>query len=137
MRRRAAAVLILFAGIGLFASAAPPPGRAEATAKTEGRMVEVAIDLQDGFKDDTVVIRAAGRELLRDQAVNTRFQIGKAKSATLALPEGEVALEVEVPTRNQKTTVPIDTTRPTFVGISLTTEGRLEIRVQEQPFGYM
>jgi hypothetical protein len=100
-------------------------------------MVEVAIDLQDGFKDDTVVIRAHGRELLRDEAVSTRFQIGKAKSATLALPEGEVALEVEVPTRNQRTTVPIDTTKPTFVGISLTTEGRLEVRVQEQPFGYM
>jgi hypothetical protein len=137
MRRRAAAVLIHLAGIGPSASAAPPPGRTEATAKTEGRMVDVAIDLQDGFKDDTVVIRAAGRALLHDQAVSTRFQIGKAKSATLALPEGEVALEIEVPTRNQRTTVPIDTTKPTFVGISLTTAGELEVRVQEQPFGYM
>jgi hypothetical protein len=135
--RRAAAVLILCAGIGPFVPAAPPPGRAEATAKAEGRMVEVTIDLQDGFKDDTVVIRAAGRELLRDQAVSTRFQIGKAKSATLALPEGELALEIDVPTQNQSATVRLDTTRPTFVGISLTTEGRIEIRVQEQPFGYM
>ena len=98
---------------------------------------DVAIDLQDGFKNDTVVIRADGRELRRDEAVSTRFQIGKAKSATLALPEGDVTLEVEVPTRNQRATVPIDTSKPTFVGISLTTEGRLEVRVQEQPFGYM
>jgi hypothetical protein len=100
-------------------------------------MVDVAIDLQDGFKNDTVVIRADGRELRREEAVSTRFQIGKAKSATLALPEGDVTLEVEVPTRNQRATVPIDTSKPTFVGISLTTEGRLEVRVQEQPFGYM
>jgi len=100
-------------------------------------MVEVAIELQDGFKDDTVVLRADGRELLRDQAVSTRFQTGKAKSATLALPEGELTLEIEVPTRNQRTTVPIDTTKPTFVGISLTTAGQLEVRVQEQAFGYM
>jgi hypothetical protein len=100
-------------------------------------MVEVAVDLQDGFKDDTVVIRADGRELLRDEAVSTRFQIGKAKSATLALPEGEVTLDVEVPTRNQRTTVAVDTTKPAFVGISLTTAGQLEVRVQEHPFGYM
>jgi hypothetical protein len=99
-------------------------------------MVDVAIDLQDGFKDDTVVIRAGGRELLRDEAVTTRFQIGKATSATIALPEGEVTLEIEVPTRNQRAAIPIDTAKPAFVGISLTTEGRLEVRVQEHPFGY-
>jgi hypothetical protein len=100
-------------------------------------MVEVTIDLQDGFKDDTVVISAGGRELVREQAVSTRFQIGKAKSLRVALPEGQITLTVEVPTQNRRATVPLDTTRPVFVGVSLTTEGELEVRTQAQPFGYL
>ena len=100
-------------------------------------MVEIPVDLQDGFKDDTVVISVEGRELLRDEAVSTRFQIGRAKSVKLQVPEGRTELTVEVPTRNLRATATVDTTKPVFVGVSLTTQVKLQIRVQEQPFGYL
>ena len=100
-------------------------------------MVAVTVDLQDGFMEDTVVISADGREVAREAGVSTRFQIGKAKSVQIAVPEGEVALDVEVPTKNERASVPIDTSKPVFVGVSLTTEGELEIRVQDRPFGYI
>ena len=100
-------------------------------------MAEITVDLQDGFMDDSVAVSAGGRELLREEGITTRFQIGMAKSMQVAVPAGEAVLEVEVPTKNQRATVPIDTSRPVFVGISLTTEGELDVRVQEQPFGYM
>jgi hypothetical protein len=135
MMRRAWTASILVMGMALAAPVAPLP--AQAGASMEGEMVEVTVDLQDGFKDDTVVISAQGKELLRDEAVTTRFQIGKAKSLQLAMPAGEVTLNVEVPTKDARTTVPIDTSKPVFVGVSLTTEGRLEVKVQERPFGYM
>jgi hypothetical protein len=132
MARRAWAAAILLWSVALLAPAAP---RSE--GPKEAGMVEVTIDLQDGFKDDTVVISAGGRELVREQAVSTRFQIGKAKSLRVALPEGQITLTVEVPTQNRRATVPLDTTRPVFVGVSLTTEGELEVRTQAQPFGYL
>jgi hypothetical protein len=135
MMRRARTAPILLVGIVLLAPVTSPPG--QAGQSREGQMTEVKVDLQDGFMDDTVVISAQGQQLLREEGVTTRFQIGKARSLEVAMPEGEVTLEVEVPTKNESTTVPIDTSKPVFVGVSLTTEGRLEVRVQERPFGYM
>jgi hypothetical protein len=133
--RRAWTASILLVGMMLAGSVASPPGRSGATK--EGRMAEITVDLQDGFKDDTVAISAGGREVMREEGVTTRFQIGMARSLQVAVPEGEVTLEVEVPTKNARATVPIDTSKPVFVGVSLTTEGELEIRVQERVFGYM
>jgi hypothetical protein len=134
MRRRVRAVAILVLGITLLAPAAP----AQAPGDTaEGRMVEVGIDLQDGFNDDTVVISHERRELVREQDVNTRFQIGKARSLEVALPEGEVRLTVEVLTQDLSKTVLLDTSGPVFVGVSITPERELEVKVQSTPFGYL
>jgi hypothetical protein len=130
MRRAWAASILLV----LPAPVASVPGQA---SNTEGWMTAITVDLQDGFKDDTVVISARGRELLRKEGVTTRFQIGMAKSLQVRVPEGEITLEVEVPTKNRRASVPIDTSKPVCVGISLTTEGELDVRVQEQPFGYI
>ena len=100
-------------------------------------MAEITVDLQDGFMDDTVTVATGGRELLREDGVTTRFQIGMAKSLQVEMPEGADVLEVAVPTKGERTTVPIDPSKPVFVGVSLTTEGQLDVTVQEQPFGYM
>jgi hypothetical protein len=100
-------------------------------------MAEITLDLQDGFKDDTVAVSAGGREVVREQGITTRFQIGMAKSLRVSLPEGEVVLEIEVPTKGERATVAIDPSKPIFVGVSLTTEGQLDVTVQERPFGYM
>ena len=68
-------------------------------------MAEITVDLQDGFKDDTVTVSAGGREVMREEGVTTRFQIGMARSLQVAVPEGEVTLEVEVSTKNASATV--------------------------------
>jgi hypothetical protein len=132
--RRTRVALVLVLGLGLPASVASLPGRSGAM---EGRMVQITVDLQDGFMDDTVAISAGGREVMRAEGVTTRFQIGRARSLQVAVPEGEVTLEVEVSTKAASATAAIDTSKPVFLGVSLTTEGQLEIRVQEHPFGYM
>jgi hypothetical protein len=133
--RRVRTASILLVGMVLAASVASLPGGSGATM--EGRMAEITVDLQDGFMDDTVAISAGGREVMRAEGVTTRFQIGMARSLQVAVPEGEVTLEVEVATKNTSAIVAIDTSKPVFVGVSLTTEGELEIRVQERLFGYM
>jgi hypothetical protein len=132
--RRTRVALILVLGLGLPASVASLPGRSGAM---EERMAQITVDLQDGFMNDTVAISAGGREVLREEGVTTRFQIGRARSLQVAVPEGAITLEVEVSTKDASATAAIDTSKPVFVGVSLTTEGQLEVRVQEQPFGYM
>ena len=135
MKRRARPALIFLVWIVLLAPAAPRLGQGE--GMRQEAMVEIPVDLQDGFRSDAVVISLEGRELFRDEAVNTRFQIGLAKSVKLQVPESQFELTVEVPTRNLRAAATIDATKPVFVGISLTTQGELQVRVQDRPFGYL
>jgi hypothetical protein len=121
--------------MGLSVPAASLP--AQAGNRMEEQMTEITVDLQDGFMDDTVAVSCGGREVVREQGVTTRFQIGMAKSLQVAVPEGAEVLEVEVPTKGERATVPIDPSKPVYVGVSLTTEGQLDVTVQERPFGYM
>jgi hypothetical protein len=135
MRRRTPPALIFLAGIVLLVSAAPRFGQGE-EMRQEAK-VEIPVDLQDGFKNDAVVISVNGSELFRDEAVNTRFQIGLAKSVKLQVPRSRIELTVEVPTRNQRAATTIDATKPVFVGISLTSGGELQVKAQDRPFGYL
>jgi hypothetical protein len=75
--------------------------------------------LEDGFQDDTVVVRAAGRELLRRDGVTTRTQLSHAGDAEVEVPEGRVTLEVEVPTKGVSDRVEVDAAATPVVGLSL------------------
>lgn len=134
MRRRAPLALFLL-WIVLLVPAAARLGQSEGVRQEA--MVEIPVDLQDGFKDDTVVISVGGSEIFRDEAVNTRFQIGLAKSIKLEVPRSRIDLTVEVPTRGLRAAATIDATKPVFVGISLTTGGELQVKAQDRPFGYL
>lgn len=80
--------------------------------------------LEDGFEGDTVVIRADGRELFREDDVTTRTQISHAGDAQVEVPEGLVTLEVEVPTQGVSDRVEVDAAATPVVGLSLR-EGRI------------
>ena len=137
MRRRAWALESLVIGLTALAPAMVPTPRASGDEAGRERKVEIAVDLQDGFINDTVSISAGGRELLREEGVSTRFQIGLAKSVRIEVPEGRTTLRIEVPTKGANTTVPIDTSQPVFLGISLTKEHKLDVKVQSRPYGYL
>lgn len=87
-------------------------------------MSRLHLVLEDGFEDDTVVVRAAGRELLRWDDVTTRTQLSHAGDAEVEVPEGRVTLEVEVPTKGVSDRVEIDAAATPVVGLSLR-EGRI------------
>jgi hypothetical protein len=80
--------------------------------------------LEDGFEDDTVVVRAEGRELLHWDDVTTRTQLSHAGDAEVEVPEGRVTLEVEVPTRGVNDRVVLDAAATPVVALSLR-EGRI------------
>ena len=92
MRSRAWAQASLFIGLTALAPVMIPTPRASGEEAGEERKVTIAVDLQDGFINDTVSISVGGRELLREEGVSTRFQIGLAKSVKVEVPEGRTTL---------------------------------------------
>lgn len=87
-------------------------------------MSRLHLVLEDGFQNDTVVIRAHGRELFHRDDVTTRTQLSHAGDADVDVPEGVVTLEVEVPTRGVSDRVEVDAGATPIVALSLR-DGRI------------
>lgn len=101
-------------------------------------MGRLGIDLRDGFKNDTVVITVDGREAYRKGGVSTRFQIGLAEQVKLDVADRlVVAVRIDVPSKSVSTQVEVNGVSPRYVGVSLTAEGAIECRQQDEPFGYL
>ena len=99
-------------------------------------MSNLTIDLQNGFEDDTVLIKVNGAEVFRATKVSTRYQIGLARSVKLDAAEARSAIEVILPERALSKSVELDTTTPVYLGISLTPEREITHRVSSGPFLY-
>jgi len=97
-------------------------------------MLHVA--LQEGFTRDRVVVKLNGAEVANRPEVTTRNQIGFAEAVELDVPEGDAAVEVEVPARNLSESVKVAIEANTYVGVSIV-DGHLELRAQREAFGYL
>lgn len=95
------------------------------------------IDLQDGFKKDTVIINVNGKEVFHKDDVSTRFQLGYALSVDLGAVGNAPAVEIILPRKNISHTLTIQEPEPIFLGVSLTHEGSIACRISHEPFGYV
>ncbi len=100
-------------------------------------MALLHIALQEGFFNDSVIIRANRQEIFRRQSVKTRTQIGLAEWMEINLPEGSVTLEVSVPSKGVTQSIPLQLSGNVYLGISLTPEGKLNYQISNQAFGYL
>ncbi len=98
--------------------------------------VLVHIAFQEGFTDDTGVVRVNGREVFRRGSVKTRLQIGYADSFEVTVEEGSVNVEVLLPLRNLSQTIVLQVSTAVYVGVSIH-EGRIDYRISDKPFGYL
>lgn len=99
-------------------------------------MAQLHVALQDGFEDETVVIRVAGREAFRKDNVRTKLQIGFAESFEMNVEEGSVNLETELPTKGLSKSIDLQVTNMVHVGVSLIA-GQIKYRISQEPFGYV
>lgn len=93
--------------------------------------------LQDGFDDDEVVLRVAGRDVFHQPHVRTRNQIGLAATHEVSLGVGPVSVEIVLPRRKLELKVPLQITQDTYLGVSLTPQGEFRHVVTYEPFGYV
>jgi hypothetical protein len=79
----------------------------------------IHVALEDGFDDDTVVLRVDGAEAYREAGVTTRTQISRAADTELEVRDAGAVLEVDVPTRDVRETVELRPPLPPVVALSL------------------
>ena len=92
------------------------------------------IDLQDGFKNDTVSILVGGREVARRENVCTRRMLGLAEAISISLPDETRQVTISIPTKGINQEVPLPAT-PTYLGASVN-QDRVETFFSEKPFNY-
>ena len=94
------------------------------------------IALQEGFEDETVVIRAAGKEVFRKDNVRTKLQIGFADSFEVNVEEGPVTIEIDLPARSLTESIEVQAQNTIYLGLSLI-GGKIRQRISSEPFGYV
>src|SRR6266542_5721498 len=82
-------------------------------------MARLTIHLQDGFADDTVLVRVNGVEVYRKSGVTTKLLLGYADVFDTAVPEGAAEIMIEVPSRDLRDAFIVPGAPKTHVGISI------------------
>ena len=93
------------------------------------------IALQDGFADDTVVVRINGDEVFRKDGVATDPRISVADSYETQMQEGPVRVEVDLPKKEIQGSLTIQFSGSAYVAVSLE-EGSIRYKVSDRPYGY-
>lgn len=100
-------------------------------------MVLLHIALQDGFLNDEVIIQVNDEEVFHESQVKTRFQIGLAASFETNVPEGSVNVKVTLPEKKLAQSTLLEISAPTYLGISITADGKLVFHVSNEQFRYL
>lgn len=95
------------------------------------------IALQEGFKQDALEIRVNGKEVYKKEGVTTRLQTGFADAVETDVRTPHVTIEINLSNKQISQMLNLDIVQPTYLGISMTAEGRVEHRISFEPFGYL
>ena len=100
-------------------------------------MINLTIDLQDGFSRDKIVVSIAGRVIYQQENLSTRTQIGFAASFSTRVADELVTLSFLFPDRSDKPqTLALTIHDDTYLGVSLNAEGLVVSKTSNTPFMY-
>ena len=99
-------------------------------------MSKITIALQDGFRNDSVVITVNDEEVFRKSGVSTNLAISLAESIEATVSVNDVRLEVDVLSRHTKTTRTLRASECPYVSICLKDSGKPEITPSKEAFRY-
>lgn len=98
-------------------------------------MATLRIDFQDGFTDDSVVVRVGGQEVYRGDNLRTSRLLGFAHTVTADVPPGRVMVEVDVPSRDISGAAALQVEDSAYLGVSIAEDG-ITFQPSGGPFGY-
>ena len=94
------------------------------------------VDLQEGFDDDSVLVRLNDKPIYENPGVTTDLRISRADAVEVPLGDGQSRISVSLPDRNVSGSIVIQGIGSVFVGVSLTGD-TVEFTVSTEPFGYL
>jgi hypothetical protein len=97
----------------------------------------IQIDLQEGFEKDTVQMFIDGQEVYNEQKVQTRYQISHADTIKYETTHASVNIEIYLSEKNIKSTIYIDVRQTPYLGINISTDGKIIFNPSSKPFGYL
>jgi S-adenosylmethionine hydrolase len=125
------AFVAIFLASGCASQESAPPA-----LETSSQAVALVIDLQEGFKEDTVVIRVNGREIFNKEDVSTDYSLGRADSVeTQVLRGSSVRLEVAVPSQQLSESLALEVSKDVYLGVSVR-DGKIDHQLSDEPFKY-
>jgi hypothetical protein len=95
----------------------------------------VLIDLQEGFREDTVTVRIGEEQVYHKENVSTDLFEGRAESIEAKVPEGPVTVEVSVVSRHVSEKIVLNVPPVSYLGVALS-ETQLRFRVSDESFLY-
>jgi hypothetical protein len=100
-------------------------------------MGNLHIALQDGFRNDFVMIKVDGREVYNKHAITTNLVISLADTVDVSTTGPTTLVEVDIPSRkiSAKTSVRISDTP--YLAVSIQSEDGIEMVPSKEPFRYM
>ena len=100
-------------------------------------MPALRIDLQEGFRNDTVIVRADGAEVFRKAGVTTRPPVGVAESFEIQTPRDTTSISIDVPNRSQSASAEVQVSQTPYLGASFDVSGQLTFHPSAEMFRYM
>lgn len=97
--------------------------------------VKLRVDFQDGFSDDTVIIKINGNEVHTATNVTTDVALSYAAYFEDRFQSGKMEFEIHVPTKNLKHSFTFDLEMDMYLGISIL-GGELRFRSSDKRFMY-
>lgn len=79
----------------------------------------VHFDFQDGFINDTIILKVNGNEEFSKQNITTDHRISLAESVTTEILNGQVKIEVIIPTKNLSLSKTVQINSEKYFGISI------------------
>jgi hypothetical protein len=98
-------------------------------------MPNLVIELQEGFKNDTVEILVDGREVFQKEGVRTDYTIGYADRAEWEGPSGMITVEVNLPQIDLTASIEVDVQKTKYLSVKVQ-EGRIEFKESDEMFYY-
>jgi hypothetical protein len=98
------------------------------------------VDIQEGFEDDTVIVKVNGNEVFMRERITTKLLRGPAASFSSDINEGLAKVETVVLNRNLQGSHEFQVNSDIHIGISIIEpDGQEKIRfiTSDHPFGYL
>ncbi len=100
-----------------------------------GAMVPLKIDLQSGFLDDTVVLKANNQEIFHKKGISTDYAIGRTDSIEIQVPKSLITIKITVPSRQLSDSVVLEISGRFYLGISIL-DDKIKFKTSNEMFLY-